>query len=414
MFTQEQKIEIKNKYLSGCSTKQLCEEYNTYRKKITKILNSFDIPLRKGKIKQTVTTVCPTCNILFEAPPHVLRRNNNTFCSKDCYNIFHQCFWEQRCKCCGGIFTTTKKTNIYCSRECYKKDYNPVNFDKRSIKGKFKSSKSDKIINYDSSYELRRLWQYELDNTVVAFERCTDKISYLWENRIHYYHPDFKVIYNDRVVVEEIKGYIGQLEIAKFKSGREFYKDQNIEYKIVTINTLNKFDIIDPIILFGEKEDFVYSWADSIYTQLACAKVYSQLSNCIRNKVGCFLIEKTSFLQKDINNAFIYLSQGVNTGTCVSLESGKCGCRHAEDMAIQNFKQSVLYEKYQHAEKIAFVTLAPCSNCAQLLIDNNVKIVYYLESYRDTQGIKKLRSNGVECIGYKDYLKNYTYSHRKN
>jgi len=48
-----------------------------------------------------------------------------------------------------------------------------------------------------------------------------------------------------------------------------------------------------------------------------------------------------------------------------------------------------------------FVTLSPCMNCANLIIQSGIKEVYYSEEYRDSSGIEYLKSNGIYVEQYK-------------
>lgn len=389
-------------YAEGLTQVQLCEKYSISKRKLDKIFKSHKVVTRQGRIKTGQNILCKTCNIEFYAAKNKIKEGVNNFCSKECYNNFHQCAWEQKCKCCGEIFTTSRKTSIYCSRECYKKDFTPINFDKLSKQGNIQLTKCDKPIHYDSSYELRRLYQYELNEDVIKFERCVDKIKYFYDGRWRFYHPDFKVFYKDRIVVEEIKGYIGNLEISKFKAGKSFYTELGIEYKIVTINTLETDNLIPPLINVRQTDDFVYTKSDKIYTYLSMLIMYSKMATCIRNKVACFIFSKSDF--NDDSHGDFFLGQGYNTGVCKSLEAGKCQCKHAEQVAFEDFETSSIFEKFKDVEKTVLLTLSPCFSCAKLLLANNVKEVYYISFYRDSSGIRFLKKNGITCTSYKDYF----------
>jgi len=47
-----------------------------------------------------------------------------------------------------------------------------------------------------------------------------------------------------------------------------------------------------------------------------------------------------------------------------------------------------------------FVTLSPCMNCANLIIQSGIKEVFYSEEYRDTSGIEYLKENGIKVEQY--------------
>ena len=47
-----------------------------------------------------------------------------------------------------------------------------------------------------------------------------------------------------------------------------------------------------------------------------------------------------------------------------------------------------------------FVTMSPCVMCAKMIINSNVRRVYYRAAYRDAAGIEVLRQGGVETRLY--------------
>ena len=70
---------------------------------------------------------------------------------------------------------------------------------------------------------------------------------------------------------------------------------------------------------------------------------------------------------------------------------GGCGCVHAEVNAVA---------KAGRGRKILFVTHAPCLICATLLVNADVREVYYNQLYRSEDGISLLKEAGIgvfEC-----------------
>lgn len=45
-----------------------------------------------------------------------------------------------------------------------------------------------------------------------------------------------------------------------------------------------------------------------------------------------------------------------------------------------------------------FLTLSPCIECAKMIIQSGIKMVYYKEVYRDMAGMKFLEENNIPCI----------------
>ncbi len=104
------------------------------------------------------------------------------------------------------------------------------------------SNKNKKWFIADSIWEATRMKQLDEDNTVLSWEKNTERIPYKDLNEIsHYYVPDFKIFYTNKIVVEEIKPSSllnDKINVIKFEVARQFYTKQNIEYKIVTENEI--------------------------------------------------------------------------------------------------------------------------------------------------------------------------------
>lgn len=120
-----------------------------------------------------------------------------------------------------------------------------------------------------------------------------------------------------------------------------------------------------------------------IYIRLA--EIISLRSTCSRKSVGIVLTDL------DLEQI---LSVGYNGNArefpnrCDRIEAGNCGCIHAEENA--------LVKANGREPKIAFLTLSPCEKCAKLLVQANVKAVFYREKYRLKSGLFVLDKAGIE------------------
>ena len=47
---------------------------------------------------------------------------------------------------------------------------------------------------------------------------------------------------------------------------------------------------------------------------------------------------------------------------------------------------------------VVYITKEPCKSCAQLLVSSGVKTVYYVEEYRNHDGLVYCQINGIETI----------------
>ena len=111
------------------------------------------------------------------------------------------------------------------------------------------------------------------------------------------------------------------------------------------------------------------------------------LSKCQERQVAA-LITDTSLMQ-------IY-SIGLNGGPrgladCMCVIDGKYGCIHAEINALIKCKSEA-------PNRVMFVTLAPCKQCAAAIINSpgGFVAVYYFEEWKQSHGLTLLRSAGIK------------------
>lgn len=110
------------------------------------------------------------------------------------------------------------------------------------------------------------------------------------------------------------------------------------------------------------------------------------LSKCTERHVAAIITDK--------NLTQVY-SIGINGGPkgladCMCVIDGKYGCLHAEINALIKCNTN-------DPDKVMFVTLAPCKQCAAAIINapGGFSSVYYFEDWKDDSGIKLLRASGI-------------------
>ena len=124
-----------------------------------------------------------------------------------------------------------------------------------------------------------------------------------------------------------------------------------------------------------------------LYVFAKFAKDLATLSKCEERKVAAVITDK-------------YLSQvysiGLNGGPkglvdCMCKIEGKYGCIHAEINALIKCRSN-------EADKVMFVTLSPCKQCAAAIINapGGFSSLYYCEEWKDDSGIKLLRAAGIK------------------
>lgn len=389
----------KNKKKRFCSPKCMYKSISTNR-------------IGKRISKNYILQKCEFCGVEKE----ILSYNDNKyFCNKECYNKFHIVDKiEVKCKynkCSNKIYNSVKENKKYCSRECYKLDYNEdrINFNTNSKykKGYYISLKDNKRKWFDSSYELSRMKQLDMDKSVKEWSKNKIKIKYIGEDqKEHIYTPDLLIKYNNNVeVIEEIKGRMTTKDVLKMEAAIPFLEKINIKYKIVQKNDIYD-DYIEPIIEDYENKFGTFQRISLLYSFMKMTKNISNRSTCIRRKVGCLIIP--SNLENISSIGYNGSLPGEENG-CKGIGSGKCGCIHAEINALNkldNFNDM--------SNLILLCTLSPCLNCSKEILKYPIKKVIYLNSYRDTYGIKFLIENGIEVINYSELVDISNIRYRNN
>ena len=116
------------------------------------------------------------------------------------------------------------------------------------------------------------------------------------------------------------------------------------------------------------------------------AQDLAKLSKCSERKVAAVITDK------DMTQVY---SIGLNGGPkglvdCMCLIDGKYGCIHAEMNALIKCRSDA-------DDKVMFVTLSPCKQCAAAIINapGSFSAVYFVDEWKDDSGIKLLKSAGI-------------------
>lgn len=117
------------------------------------------------------------------------------------------------------------------------------------------------------------------------------------------------------------------------------------------------------------------------------AQDLATLSKCSERQVAAIITDK------ELSQIY---SIGINGGPkglvdCMCKIDGKYGCIHAEINALVKCNSDA-------ADKVMFVTLSPCKQCAAAIINapGGFSTVYYSEEWKDDSGIKLLRAAGIK------------------
>jgi len=121
---------------------------------------------------------------------------------------------------------------------------------------------------------------------------------------------------------------------------------------------------------------------------LDVAKCISQLSKCDRRKHACVLVDRNLRI---VATGYNGPASGLKNNCMRPEEHGNCGCVHAEANACIQPRASDPF--------FAFLTGAPCEQCAQMLINAGVRMVVYAgETTAGEAGLRLLHLVGVGCF----------------
>jgi dCMP deaminase len=127
---------------------------------------------------------------------------------------------------------------------------------------------------------------------------------------------------------------------------------------------------------------------EEVYMRMA--EELAKRSTCARSQVGS--VVTTGDLTQVLGIGYNGNAKGL-PNACDSAEPGRCGCLHSE--------ANCLIKAGAHVEgKLMFVTMSPCVMCAKMIVNSNVRRVYYRTAYRDPAGIDVLGQGGVETCLY--------------
>lgn len=123
------------------------------------------------------------------------------------------------------------------------------------------------------------------------------------------------------------------------------------------------------------------------------AKLSASMSYANRLKVGAVVVKNEKILSTSWNGT----PKGWDNSCEIEIDGNvvtKPEVSHAEEMAISKMCKDGISS--DGAE--IFVTHSPCYNCAKIIFNSGIQVVYYNIPYRDTSGIEFLEKCGVVVI----------------
>ena len=98
----------------------------------------------------------------------------------------------------------------------------------RGHHGKYVSTKTQRCETYHSWLELDRMRILDLDPLVISWTKSHGiSIPYEWNDRIRHYVPDFMIQLTDSVIIEEVKGWVGEKTLSTKLNVLRAFCEQN-------------------------------------------------------------------------------------------------------------------------------------------------------------------------------------------
>jgi dCMP deaminase len=130
------------------------------------------------------------------------------------------------------------------------------------------------------------------------------------------------------------------------------------------------------------------------HTYMNMATELAKLSYAQRTKVGCLIVKDTQIISEGYNGTPKGFENACEYVSHVDEMYTKPEVLHAESNAISKIARST----NSSSESTLYVTVAPCFDCAKLIIQAGIKRVVYNEKYRKFGGLELLHKASIEVI----------------
>lgn len=234
--------------------------------------------------------------------------------------------------------------------------------------------------NYFINYDIKEIPdQFILDFFLGVYEssgRMSDD---------EYYDDSFGKICNENKVLLLKDLYQDKFSNFSFDICKNDYVyDLCLRNKIDFLKVLAKLYSRKNLFVPSKYEEFLNHVRLTPYElMMETAITVAKRSTCLRRKVGCIIT--------DLDNTNI-TSMGYNGSAkgepncCSGYASGKCGCIHAEINALLKGR-----------DKVLFCSCLPCENCAKLIVNAGIRVVYYNEEYRNKNALSLFERAKIKC-----------------
>jgi len=132
-------------------------------------------------------------------------------------------------------------------------------------------------------------------------------------------------------------------------------------------------------------------------TYMRMAEELSKLSYAERKKVGCLIVKDTQIIAEGYNGTPTGFDNACEYYNHLDEIYTKAEVLHAESNAITKLARST----NSSSGSTLYVTLAPCFDCAKLIIQAAIKRVIFKDKYRNN-GIGILNKAGIDISQIKE------------
>jgi dCMP deaminase len=128
---------------------------------------------------------------------------------------------------------------------------------------------------------------------------------------------------------------------------------------------------------------------------LEVAKLFSFRGTCNRGNVGAVLVKDNRIVSTGYTGSPAGKPHCTQAGCIIDPDSGGClRTLHAESNAIAQAAKIGI----STSGCTVYTTVSPCLSCAKLMVQSDIKKLYYIKEYRDTSGIEYLIENGIAVV----------------
>jgi dCMP deaminase len=119
-------------------------------------------------------------------------------------------------------------------------------------------------------------------------------------------------------------------------------------------------------------------------------------STCARSQVSALIVKENRIISMGYGGSPSGLPHCLDVGCLIGSNGGCIRTIHAESNAIAfAARHGIAVEGAD-----IWVSLSPCLDCAKLIINSGIVSVYYLEQYRNRDGVELLIAAGIKVFHY--------------